>query len=114
MGGKGGGTATCEAQSACMGVSVACTAETCPTGAVCCGKLGGTTMGTGSTACVSGGCGSGEDQLCSGTVPCPTGERCEMLGNLGICRPDMTPPMDGGGKMPPDASPGLDAASNAD
>jgi hypothetical protein len=106
--GGGGAGATCEAPSACTtGLSEACTADSCPSGAFCCATI---TLGakgeTGSTACVTGSCGS-ELQLCSTATPCPTGERCEALGAGGaidVCRAGVALPDGGGGKPIPDAS----------
>jgi hypothetical protein len=66
---------------------------------------------SGATACVLGtSCPQGTDQLCSMTVPCPTGDTCRPLlgggggggggGGTEVCRPMMTKP-DGGGFPPP-------------
>jgi hypothetical protein len=91
--GTGGITQTCEAKGACMGVAVGCTADTCPSGSVCCGTLmAGPGGGTGYTACETGGCPSGTVQLCdpNGMGPmCPPGDMCSMVigGGFDICRP---------------------------
>jgi hypothetical protein len=116
-GGGGGATTTCEAPSACKGVSEGCTADTCPAGAICCGSLAiGTTGITGSTECVEGtACPKGDDQLCSPQTPCPTGETCQPLGGgrggggTEICRaPIMRPD---GGINRPDAGTTMDASA---
>jgi hypothetical protein len=96
-GGMGGG-ATCQDPGAtCMGVAVSCTADTCPAGSVCCASVSG--FRPTSTQCQQGACGGSERQLCSPTVPCPSGETCRGLGGAvsfcGMPRPD-------GGFMPPD------------
>jgi hypothetical protein len=65
----------------------------------------GTGGDTGSTQCLTGNCGS-DLQLCSTTVPCPSGERCEALGAGGaieVCRAGTGPIFDGGGFKIPDA-----------
>lgn len=114
-GGGGGAMQTCESQSSCHGVAESCTADTCPSGALCCGTLMiGTGGVSGSTECVVGTkCPTGTDQLCSGTSPCPTGDRCVALGAGGgggggggtdICRPEGDggnfPHPDGGTSVP--------------
>jgi hypothetical protein len=89
--------AVCEAQSACTsGLVSNCSADSCPSGALCCAtimRMGG--MTTGGTACVVGGCGSGQ-QVCSTKTPCPGTDRCVPIGGgISICRPGFNQP-DGG------------------
>jgi hypothetical protein len=98
-----------------MGVRVACTADTCPSGSVCCATVSG--LRPSSTQCQQSDCGSGERQLCSPTVPCPSGETCRTIGGLSYCggaRFDggmppprdagFPPPTDGGVRQPQDAA----------
>jgi hypothetical protein len=81
-----------------MGVAVSCTADTCPSGSVCCATVNG--LRATSTQCQQGECGSSDRQLCSPTVMCPSGETCRTLGGaLSYCAPmrDGGVPMRDGG-----------------
>jgi hypothetical protein len=107
-----GATTTCESASACKGVSESCTADTCPSGSLCCGSLAVGTGGvSGSTECVTGTeCPTGTDALCTTNAMCPQGETCEPLrlgggGGMGaggteVCQKPVTRP-DGGNFPPP-------------
>ena len=102
---KGGGR-QCDDASDCKGISVGCTADTCPMGSLCCGSLTATMgMVSGATQCQTS-CNQGQGQLCSPMAPCPNGEACIPIGGgtagtgaVSVCR---TPMGKGdGGVMPP-------------
>jgi hypothetical protein len=110
---------TCVASTAdCTdgGIPVACTADSCGSGSICCGSLGAAGGGGGAgTSCQTGTCPQGQAQLCDPTAaqPCadPT-DHCRTLGGGGggggqgisVCLPGGTGGGDGGGGGPKDAA----------
>ncbi|HEY1691101.1 MAG TPA: hypothetical protein VGG39_03015 [Polyangiaceae bacterium] len=99
------GAITCEAESLCHDVAIACTATTCPAGSVCCAVVSLASNGnpTGWASCVEGGtCPPGGQIVCALAVfgatgqgiGCPANEVCYGRGpGYATCEP---PPSDAG------------------
>jgi hypothetical protein len=112
--GPSGGSETCVAPGSCMGIALTCSsAQSCPSGDVCCG----TVSGGGGTYTINTSCeascpmGQGNFQLCASTAECPTGRVCRAgPGGFKIC----VRAYDGGsfdGGFPPPDSGAVDAGA---